>query len=110
MANLGATLTDGQFDALVSFTFNIGAGALQRSTLRRKVNRSEHESVPTELMKWVWAAGKKLPELVRRRQAEGVAFVAAPSIDMEIDKDSVGEAQIGWRPLPPRFRMTSFCR
>lgn len=34
-------LTDGQFDALVSFTFNLGGGALQRSTLRRKVNREE---------------------------------------------------------------------
>lgn len=63
-------LTDGQFDALVSFTFNLGAGALQRSTLRRKVNRGEHESVPTELMKWVWAAGKRLPGLVLRRKAE----------------------------------------
>ena len=35
-------LTDGQFDALVSFTFNLGSGALQRSTLRRKVNHEEH--------------------------------------------------------------------
>ena len=39
-------LTDGQFDALVSFTFNLGAGALQRSTLRRKVNRGDHAAVP----------------------------------------------------------------
>ncbi|MFB1490743.1 MULTISPECIES: lysozyme [unclassified Thiocapsa] len=64
-------LTDGQLDALVSFTFNLSSGVLQRSTLRRKANRGEHESVPAELMKWVWAAGKKLPGLVRRRQAEG---------------------------------------
>ena len=35
-------LSDGQFDALASFTFNLGGGALQRSTLRRKVNREEH--------------------------------------------------------------------
>ncbi|WP_146074746.1 glycoside hydrolase family protein [Achromobacter ruhlandii] len=46
-------LTDGQFDSLVSSTFNLGAGALQRSKLQRKVNRSEYENVPTELMKWV---------------------------------------------------------
>ncbi len=59
-------LTDGQFGALVSFAFNLGAVALQRSTLRRKTNRGEHESVPAELMKWVWAAGKRLPGLVRR--------------------------------------------
>ena len=71
---ISVPLTDGQFDALVSFTFNLGAGALQRSTLRRKVNRGEHESVPAELMKWVWAAGKRLPGLVRRRQAEGASY------------------------------------
>jgi lysozyme len=46
-------LADGQFDALVSFTFNLGAGALQRSSLRKKVDRGEHGDVPVELMKWV---------------------------------------------------------
>jgi GH24 family phage-related lysozyme (muramidase) len=71
---ISVPLTDGQFDALVSFTFNLGAGALQRSTLRWKVNRREHESVPVDLMKWVWAAGKRLPGLVRRRQAEGASY------------------------------------
>jgi GH24 family phage-related lysozyme (muramidase) len=63
-------LTQGQFDALVSFTFNLGAGALQRSTLRRKVNREEHDDVPAELMKWVWAGGRKLRGLVKRRKGE----------------------------------------
>lgn len=63
-------LTDGQFDALVSFTFNLGSGALQRSTMRRKVNREEHEEVPAEFMRWVWAGGRKLRGLVRRREAE----------------------------------------
>lgn len=63
-------LTDNQFNALVSFTFNLGSGALQRSTLRRKVNREEHEDVPAEFMRWVWAGGRKLKGLVRRREAE----------------------------------------
>jgi lysozyme len=63
-------LTDGQFDALVSFTFNLGAGALQRSTLRRRVNRGDHAGVPPEFRKWVWAGGRKLEGLVRRRDAE----------------------------------------
>ena len=63
-------LTDGQFDALVSFTFNLGAGALQRSTLRRRVNRGDHAAVPAEFRKWVWAGGRKLQGLVRRREAE----------------------------------------
>jgi lysozyme len=67
---ISAPLTQGQFDALVSFTFNLGAGALQRSTLRRKINRGEYDDVPAELMKWVWAGGKKLKGLVKRRTAE----------------------------------------
>ncbi|MEQ1788846.1 MAG: lysozyme [Rickettsiales bacterium] len=71
---INVQLTDGQFDALVSFTFNLGAGALQRSTLRRKVNREEHADVPAELMKWVWAGGRKQKGLVRRRRTEGLIY------------------------------------
>ena len=71
---ISVPLTQGQFDALVSFTFNLGAGALQRSTLRRKVNREEHADVPAELMNWVWAGGKKLNGLVKRRAAEGAMY------------------------------------
>ena len=63
-------LEDRQFDALCSFTFNLGAGALQRSTLRRKVNREEHGDVPHEFGRWVWAGGRRLRGLVRRREAE----------------------------------------
>lgn len=67
-------LTDGQYAALVSFTFNLGAGALQRSSLRRKVNRAAHGQVPRELMRWVWAGGKRLAGLVVRREAEGLLY------------------------------------
>ena len=70
-------LADDQFDALVSFTFNLGAGALQRSTLRRKVNREEHGEVPPEFMRWVWAGGRKLKGLIRRRAAEASPNSAA---------------------------------
>ena len=63
-------LTDGQFDALVSFTYNLGGGALQRSTLRGKINREEHAEIPEQFMRWVWAGGRKLKGLVRRRAAE----------------------------------------
>jgi GH24 family phage-related lysozyme (muramidase) len=69
-------LTDGQFDALVSFTFNLGAGALQRSTLRRKVNRGDHAAVPAEFRKWVWAGGRKLEGLVKRRKAEAFMYAS----------------------------------
>ncbi|WP_353936171.1 lysozyme [uncultured Herbaspirillum sp.] len=72
-------MTDGQLDALVSFTVNAGAGALQRSSLRRKANRGEQESVPAELLKWVWAAGERIPGLVRRRKAEALAYSLKPA-------------------------------
>lgn len=75
---ISVPLTDGQFEALVSFTFNLGAGALQRSTLRRKVNRGEHESVSAELMKWVWAGGIKSYGLHKRCQAECVRYFNNP--------------------------------
>ncbi|KZZ74690.1 muraminidase [Oleiphilus sp. HI0132] len=67
-------LTDGQFDALVSFAFNLGSGAFQRSTLRRKVNRQAHAEVPAQLMRWVWAGGRKLNGLVNRRRSEAARY------------------------------------
>ncbi len=73
---IGVPLADGRFDALCSFTFNLGAGALQRSTLRRKVNREEHDAVPSEFRRWIWAGGRRLKGLVRRREAEAVLYVA----------------------------------
>jgi len=67
-------LSDGQFDALTSFTYNLGSGSLQRSTLRRKVNRGEHEFVPAEFRRWVFAGGRKLKGLIRRREAEATLY------------------------------------
>lgn len=63
-------------DAVISFTFNLGEGALQKSTLRKRINANRHEDVPNELSKWVYADGKKLTGLVRRRQAEAVLYMA----------------------------------
>ena len=84
-------LDDGQFDALVSFTFNLGAGALQRSTLRRKVNRGEHGAVPAEFRRWIWAGGRKLGGLVQRREAEANRFLAKNEKD-KIDAPERGVA------------------
>lgn len=103
---ISVPLTEGQFDALVSFTFNLGAGALQRSTLRRKVNRGEHESVPAELLKWVWAAGKRLPGLIRRRRAEGSAYSLGKHVGSEVRKEN-GYVPIACcivRPFAPRMQ------
>lgn len=69
-------LTDGQFDALVSFTFNLGAGALQRSALRKVVNRAEHGHVPHQLRRWVYAGGCKQTGLIRRREAEASRYMS----------------------------------
>ena len=73
---ISVPLKDGQFDALVSFTFNLGAGALQRSALRRVVNRGAHGDVVQQLGRWVIAGGKKQAGLVNRRRAEAIRYAA----------------------------------
>jgi GH24 family phage-related lysozyme (muramidase) len=67
-------LEDGRFDSLVSFVFNLGGGNLQRSTLRMKVNRGEHDAVPAEFRRWVYAGGRVMRGLVRRREAEAALY------------------------------------
>lgn len=71
---LPVPLTDDQYAALVSFTFNLGGGALQRSTLRQRILRGEHGAVPAELAKWVRGGGRVMAGLVRRRAAEAALF------------------------------------
>ena len=62
--------TQSQFDATVSFSFNLGLGVLQRSTLRQKLNRGDYDGASKEFLKYTRAGGKVLKGLVRRRQAE----------------------------------------
>ena len=69
-------LTENQYSALTSFTFNVGAGALQRSTLRMKLNRGEYQGAADEFPKWRMAGGRILAGLVRRRTAERALFLA----------------------------------
>jgi lysozyme len=59
-----------EFDALVSFAFNLGADALRRSTLLRKVNDRRYDDAAHEFERWVYAGKKKMPGLVKRRAAE----------------------------------------
>jgi len=63
-----------QFDALVSFTYNLGCGSLASSTLLKKVNARKFSQVCSELLLWVHGNGKVLPGLVRRRKAECKLF------------------------------------
>ena len=67
-----ATEPDGRLAAIVDFTFNLGAGRLQTSTLRRRVNQRDWSGAATELRRWVCGGGKVLPGLVTRRDAERV--------------------------------------
>lgn len=63
-------LTQGQFDALVSFAFNVGLGSLQKSSLRMKHNRGDFEGAADEFLKWAKAGGKVLKGLLKRREDE----------------------------------------
>lgn len=58
--------------AIIDFTFNLGAGNLQASTLRKRINAGRWEDVPDELRKWVKGGGRVLAGLVKRRAAEAV--------------------------------------
>jgi GH24 family phage-related lysozyme (muramidase) len=70
-----AELTQVMFDALVSFTYNLGSGNLQSSTLRMKLNRGNYEGAADEFPKWRKAGGRVLQGLVRRRIAERKLFL-----------------------------------
>ena len=69
-------LTQNQFDALVSFTYNLGAGALKSSTLLRKLNLGKYTRASQEFLKWDRAGGKRLKGLTRRRRAESKLFLS----------------------------------
>ena len=69
-------LTQGQFDALVSFSFNVGLGNLQKSTIRMKVNRGDFEGAAESFLDWTKAGGKVLKGLVNRRNDEKALFLS----------------------------------
>lgn len=68
-------LTQGQFDALVSFTYNLGARSLSTSTLLRKLNAGDYAGAADEFLRWNKAGGKVLNGLTRRREAERDLFL-----------------------------------
>jgi lysozyme len=68
--------SQGQFDALVSFSFNVGLGNLQNSTLRMKHNREDYEGAAEEFLKWNKAGGKVLKGLDKRRKGERALYLS----------------------------------
>lgn len=69
-------VTQGQFDALVSFTYNLGARSLSTSTLLRKINAGDYAGAADEFLRWNKAGGKVLNGLTRRREAERALFLS----------------------------------
>jgi len=68
-------LNQSQFDALVSFTYNVGEGNFTNSTLLRELNAGDTAGAAEQFSRWVHAAGKVLPGLVTRRGAERALFL-----------------------------------
>ncbi len=75
LAVVGVDLTDNQYGALVSFTFNLGVGNLQSSTLLKKLNIRDYAGAANEFPRWVKASGQVLPGLIKRRAAERDLFL-----------------------------------
>ena len=69
--------------AIVNFTFNLGAGRLQTSTLRRRITQRDWTSAASELRRWVYGGGKVLPGLVARRKAEAALISSREPIAEE---------------------------
>jgi len=69
-------LTDNQFSALVSFTYNLGSGSLKESTLLKKLNKGDYAGAADEFGRWVYASGKVLGGLVNRRKKEMELFLS----------------------------------
>lgn len=73
-------LTQNQFDALVSFAYNLGGGNLRRSTLLRKLNAGDYAGAQAQFLRWDKAGGRVLRGLTRRRTAEADLFGSAEAI------------------------------
>jgi lysozyme len=72
---LGVVKTEGQLDALVSFVFNLGIGRLKKSTLLKVIRKGgSMQQIKKEFKRWVYADGKVLPGLVKRREWEAKRF------------------------------------
>ena len=68
-------LNENQLAALVSFTYNVGLGAFNNSTLLKQLNEGRYDLAADQLLRWTKAAGKELAGLVRRRAAERAVFL-----------------------------------
>jgi lysozyme len=73
-AYVDVPLTQGQYDALVDFVFNVGSGAFKNSTLLKCLNKKAYNAAARELLRWKYDNGKELAGLLARREAEQDEF------------------------------------
>jgi lysozyme len=73
--NVRGEISQNQFDALVAFVYNVGAGNFKKSTLLKKINAGDFNQAADEFLKWNKAGGKVLKGLTRRRTAERELFL-----------------------------------
>ncbi len=78
------SITQNVFDALVSFSFNVGGAALKKSTLLAKLNKGDINGAAAEFDKWVYAGKRVLPGLIRRRAAEKELFLNSNSFQKKL--------------------------
>lgn len=81
-----------QFDALVSFAYNVGIGNLRSSTLLRKLNAGDYDGAALEFHRWNRSKGKVLAGLVRRRAAEALLFQGIQDLDFDGHPDPMPQA------------------
>ncbi len=70
-----APLSQNQFDALVSWVYNLGPANLKSSTMLKVLNAGDYDEVPAQMKRWNKAGGKRLEGLIRRREAESLLFL-----------------------------------
>ena len=104
--NVKVELTDNQFSALVSFTYNVGEGALKQSSLLKAVNSKKFGLVPSRFALWNKGGGHVLAELVRRRADEAALFMSEAAKAPELAKIKVVQSQ-GKNPLLSAVNGTS---
>jgi GH24 family phage-related lysozyme (muramidase) len=93
-------LNENQFGALVSFVYNVGASALETSTLLRLLNAGNYDAVPRELNKYVMSKGLRLRGLVRRRAREGALWSKPTNFLQEDGRERPGVLQEDGRERP----------
>lgn len=93
------SLTPNQHGALMSWVYNLGLPALERSTLLKRINAGQFDKVPAEFMKWTKAAGHELPGLVRRRRAESALWRGIDEVAPVVSRES---REIPDTPVPSK--------